>query len=1189
MTAIKKYAFSHVSAFIVIVMIFFSSAHAQTEGAWAGRTNEGGDVFFVVNGDSTQSFLIEICVYGGTGSPGGCFEQYLDLSMDISGDSFSYSSTTFDLIGNFTSSTTASGTWLYGDGLLGYGNGTWFASYPAQPNLKISPLSKSFGEQLVGTSSDVFSFRVYNSGGGTATGSASLAGPNKDQFEILSGSGNFSLSHGESKEIRVQFSPTSTGVKTATLMTGSSSSEDPSASLSGTGTYPTLEVNPLSKNVTDSNGSTTYWVYNSGPGNLDWIAERNPADTWLTITGGSSGTNGGTLSVEYEANYYEARTGSITVTAENGDNSPLIIELHQDEGSPQVALEPATHNFRGEVVDSASDAVTFTLTNAKGGTATGSIEITGTDSSQFEITGGGENFSLMHGQTQDVRVRFTPTSEGLKTATLQIAGDAPANDINAPLQGTGRLALLSVEPLFHDVQSAGGSVSFEVTNAGTGTMDWVAKTPYGLTWMGIISGSAGTDSGTITVHYSANYGAARTGSVVVTAANGANSPLVVQVRQAEGTPYLDVTPSNWNFGRLGLNSLSDEAIFTLSNPEGGIATGSVSLGGQDTYHFEILSGGGNFSLSPDESKEIRVRFKPVSFGLKAATLMVEGDTPANDVAVALNGIGTHPETKLTASDATINDKFGNSVSISGDYAIVGAFYDSDNGGYSGSAYIYEQEENGWIEQVKFSASDGASGDNFGYSVSISGNYAIVGAKGDDDNGSLSGSAYIFEQGESGWLEVAKLTPDDGAESDYFGIAVSISGNFAIVGADGDDDNGSSSGSAYVFVREGSVWAQRAKLTPSDGAASEFFGCSVSISGNHIIVGADKDDNNGSSSGAAYIFEKPAAGWSDMTETAKLTPATGAANDYFGNSVAISGDIAIVAAYQNDDNGSNSGAVYLFEKPTEGWRDSNETARLSASNSAAYKYFGGSVGISGDMAIVGSQYGSHDGVNVGLAYIFEKPTGGWGDMTETAILMPLDGELDDRFGGSVALSGDYALIGAAEDDDDGSASGSAYVYYVGNFSLTISDISDQETNTGIPAETISFHASDPDTPPASLLLTATSSNNTLLTNENIVFGGSGEERTITLTPEPGMTGSTTITVMVGDGNITVSESFLLNVLALRGDITGDGHINLEDVLTALKVLAGYEPDNISPAGEIGQDGKVGMEEVLYDLNFIKDNN
>ena len=254
------------------------------------------------------------------------------------------------------------------------------------------------------------------------------------------------------------------------------------------------------------------------------------------------------------------------------------------------------------------------------------------------------------------------------------------------------------------------------------------------------------------------------------------------------------------------------------------------------------------------------------------------------------------EFKIIAGDGAAGDFFGLSVSIDGDYAIVGAHLDDDNASASGSAYIFRRFGTSWLEEAKLTASDGAVNDLFGRSVSLSGDRAIVGARGDDDNGSSSGSAYIFRRVGTVWTQEAKLTASDGQAGDRFGFSVSVDGDRAIVGADGDDDNGSNSGSAYIFRRFGTSWLEEAKLTASDGAAFDRFGFSVSLSGDRAIVGARVDDDNGSASGSAYIFRRFGTSW---LEEAKLTASDGAAFDQFGFSVSLSGDQAIVGAFRDD--------------------------------------------------------------------------------------------------------------------------------------------------------------------------------------------------------------------------------------------------------------------------------------------------
>ncbi|MDM8522467.1 SBBP repeat-containing protein [Desulfococcaceae bacterium HSG8] len=378
------------------------------------------------------------------------------------------------------------------------------------------------------------------------------------------------------------------------------------------------------------------------------------------------------------------------------------------------------------------------------------------------------------------------------------------------------------------------------------------------------------------------------------------------------------------------------------------------------------------------------------------------------------------ESKLTADDGAAYDNFGNSVSVSGDFAIVGAEGDDDRGSNSGSAYVFHYDGESWTEQAKLNASDGAAGDRFGYAVSMSGGSAIVGAYADDDKGSSSGSAYVFHYDGESWTEQAKLNASDGAADDYFGISVSVSGDFAFVGAVGDDDRGSTSGSAYVFHYDGESWTEQAKLTASDGAADDSFGISVFMSDDFAVVGADRDDDRGSGSGSAYVFHYDGEAW---TKQAKLTASDGAAYDSFGVSVSVSDDSVIVGAYRDDDRGSSSGSAYVFHYDGESWI---EQAKLTASDGAPGDRFGHAVSVSGGSAFVGTRWNDDSESDSGSAYVFHYNGESW---TEQGKLTAPDGAADDYFGYAVSMSGNYAIAGAYGDDG---GSGSAYIYGIGCF-------------------------------------------------------------------------------------------------------------------------------------------------------------
>jgi hypothetical protein len=376
--------------------------------------------------------------------------------------------------------------------------------------------------------------------------------------------------------------------------------------------------------------------------------------------------------------------------------------------------------------------------------------------------------------------------------------------------------------------------------------------------------------------------------------------------------------------------------------------------------------------------------------------------------------------RLLASDGEAGDWLGSWVGVSGDVAIVGAGHDDDKGSWSGSAYVFTRDADGtWTQTQKLLASDGAASDQFGSRVTVSGDVAVVGADYDDDMGYNSGSAYVFTRGAGGtWSETQKLLASDGAAYDYFGNEVAVSDTVLIVGVYADDDGAlEDKGSAYVFTRDaGGTWSETQKLTASDGDYDDHFGVSVAVSGDVAIVGANRDDDKGEDSGSAYIFTKDEGGtWS---ETQKLLAGDGEANDHFGFCVAVSGDVAIVGALYDNDNGS----AYIFTKDEGGtW---SETQKLLASDGAAWDYFGICVAVSDTVAIVGAHRDDDNGDASGSAYVFRREAGTW---IETQKLLAGDGATGDGFGSSVAVCGEAGIVAALGDDDKGSFSGSAYVF------------------------------------------------------------------------------------------------------------------------------------------------------------------
>ncbi|HUV40715.1 MAG TPA: FG-GAP repeat protein, partial [Sedimentisphaerales bacterium] len=238
-----------------------------------------------------------------------------------------------------------------------------------------------------------------------------------------------------------------------------------------------------------------------------------------------------------------------------------------------------------------------------------------------------------------------------------------------------------------------------------------------------------------------------------------------------------------------------------------------------------------------------------------------------------------------------------------------ALNDDDRGNNSGSAYIFGQDVGTWSQRDKITASDGAAGDKFGVSVSAREDYIVVGAWLNDEKAADAGAAYIFIKDYIYWFELQKLTASDAQAGDKFGYSVAKHSQYVVVGAIGDDDNGSSSGSAYMFCKGANgYWSQQAKLTAPDGQALDKFGCSVSVRDPYAVIGAYWHDDNGTDAGAAYLFKRNGTAWTLSTELNTPNPAP---EDYFGLSVSVDNNYVLAGAYGHDQSADNAGAAYMY--------------------------------------------------------------------------------------------------------------------------------------------------------------------------------------------------------------------------------------------------------------------------------------
>jgi hypothetical protein len=355
--------------------------------------------------------------------------------------------------------------------------------------------------------------------------------------------------------------------------------------------------------------------------------------------------------------------------------------------------------------------------------------------------------------------------------------------------------------------------------------------------------------------------------------------------------------------------------------------------------------------------------------------------------------------KLTANDAASGDQFGWASAISEDEntIIASARLDDDEGANSGSAYVFIKSGSNWVKQAKLTASDGVAGDRFGAYADITKNTIVISSLADD---SYTGSAYVFERSGSTWTQSAKLTASDRAQNDLFGQAPSINENAdtIVVGARTADSPSSNSGAAYIFVRSGSSWIQQAKLTANDAASSDQFGVITDISGDTVVIGSWYGDTPSvTNSGAVYVYKRSGTTW---TQQAKITASDASSNDQFAVVDIVDNRIIVGAKFGDSSQVTDSGATYIFEKSGTSW---TETTKITASDAASNDWFGWGISSSGATLAVCARHDDNDGgSDAGAIYIYDSiPT------NTPPIITSITGPIDPiKIGDSVAMTGTF---------------------------------------------------------------------------------------------------------------------------------------------------------------------------------------
>ena len=425
------------------------------------------------------------------------------------------------------------------------------------------------------------------------------------------------------------------------------------------------------------------------------------------------------------------------------------------------------------------------------------------------------------------------------------------------------------------------------------------------------------------------------------------------------------------------------------------------------------------------------------------------------------------EQEVTARDGAVGDNFGYSVAVSGSTALVGApYHQVGSNANQGVAYVYTEANGVWSQTAELTASDGAAQDQFGWSVALNGTTALVGARYHKvGNNAYQGAAYVYTEANGVWSQMAELTASDGAGDDLFGWSVALNGATALVGALYHQvGSNNQQGAAYVYTEANGTWSQTAELTASDGAAYDHFGYSVAVSGPTALVGALYHQvGSNAHQGAAYVYTETTGVWS---QTAELTASGGMTRDQFGWSVAVSGPTALVGApYHYVNPNVYQGAAYVYTDTNGVW---SQTVELTASDGGSNDTFGQAVALNGPTALVGApQHQVGSTTLQGAAYVYTETNGAW---SQTAELTASDGAGDDLFGYSVAFNGPTALVGALNHQVfSNSGQGTAYFFGSADLGLVLSTPVTVAPGADYTSQAILTNSSSTASPALSLLL------------------------------------------------------------------------------------------------------------------------
>ena len=394
--------------------------------------------------------------------------------------------------------------------------------------------------------------------------------------------------------------------------------------------------------------------------------------------------------------------------------------------------------------------------------------------------------------------------------------------------------------------------------------------------------------------------------------------------------------------------------------------------------------------------------------------------------------------KVHQSDPDPEDSFGWSVSVDGDRMVIGNVYDDDLDIQSGSAFVYNWNGSSWVEEAKLLPSDGGFAEYFGYDVEIHGSTIIVGAYRGLHQGEQCGKAYIFEKFGGTWVQTAILAPFNGLWDDRFGTCVDIFEDHAVVCAWGDDEAALDAGAAFVYKKDAGIWVLDSKLMPPNLAENDHFGLSAAMDNENILVAAAESDGYPQNSGLVYHYETESGIW---TYQGFIVPDDSQEESFFGRDVSVYDNTLVVGAYHDDIYGENSGSAYIFNYDGNLW---TQHAKLIPSDGNPGDLFGSTVSIYDDHLLIGAVFNYESGYASGSVYYYHLENGSW--LFVSKIKQP-DPVTDARFGSSVSVHEETALIGCPYDDDNGYRSGSAYVFNLDDL-MAVDPVEINESNYSV---------------------------------------------------------------------------------------------------------------------------------------------